>query len=445
LMAELDGNVMIFMALICFIAPFAFGLLPALRASREDVSQALNESSVRSAGGRHGSRLRGLLVGAQVSLALMLMVVAGLVVRTVINLQQLELGFDPDGVLSMRLDLPETKYGENEEIQQFYHGMMEQVGGLSAVSGVALVSSRPATEEGPKISFEIEGRPVPDELERPTARRVIATPGYLDLMRIPILRGRGFTREDTEESIPVVLVSREMAEHHWADDNPVGQRIRIGDESAPWTRVVGIVGDLLTDDVGERPEHHIYLPFAQNARSSMVTMVRSQLDATDLAPLVRRGVWSLDPDQPIDDVQSMEQALYDEMSGAYAVITLFVSFAFFALAMATIGIYGVTSYSIAQQAGEIGIRMAMGAEPAHVLKMILGQAGKLVALGSLGGLAGAFLISRLLASLMFGVSALDPVTFISVPALLVSIALLASYLPARRATRIDPVAVLRAQ
>jgi putative ABC transport system permease protein len=373
------------------------------------------------------------------------MVVAGLVVRTVVNLQQLELGFDPDGVLSMRLDLPETKYGEDEEIQQFYHGMMEQVGGLPAVSGVALVSSRPATEEGPKISFEIEGRPVPDELERPTARRVIATPGYLDLMRIPVLRGRGFTREDTEESIAVVLVSREMAEHHWAGENPVGQRIRISEESAPWTLVVGIVGDLLTDHVGERPEHHVYLPFAQNVRSSMVAMVRSQLDATDLAPLVRRGVWSLDPDQPIDDVQSMEQALYDEMSGAYAVITLFVSFAFFALAMATIGIYGVTSYSIAQQAGEIGIRMAMGAEPAHVLKMILGQAGKLVALGSLCGLAGAFLISRLLASLMFGISVLDPVTFISVPALLVSIALLASYLPARRATRIDPVAVLRAQ
>ncbi len=444
LMAELDGNVMIFMALICFIAPFAFGLLPALRASRGNVSQALNESSARSSGGRRGSRLRGILVGAQVALALMLMVVAGLIVRTVVNLQQLELGFEPAGVLSMRLDLPETKYSKDVAIRRFFHDTLEQVGGLPAVSGMALVSNRPAIEEGPEAPFEIEGRPVSDELERPRARRVVATPGYLDLMGIPVLRGRAFTSEDTEDSIPVVLVSREMAEHHWAGENPVGQRIRIGDESV-WAQVVGIVGNVQNDEVSERPEHVLYRPFAQNVRSTMVAMVRSELEAADLAPLVRRQVWSLDPDQPIDDVDSMEQALYDEMSGAYALITLFVSFAFFALVMAGIGIYGVTSYSVAQQAQELGIHMAMGAEPAHVLRMVLRQGSKRVALGSLCGLAGAFLISRLLTSLLFGVSALDPLTFVGVSAVLISIAMLASYLPARRATRIDPVAVLRAQ
>ncbi len=306
------------------------------------------------------------------------------------------------------------------------------------------MSSRPAIEEGPEVPFEIEGRSVSDELERPRARRVVATPGYLDLMGIPVLRGRGFTTEDTEDSIPVVLVSREMAEHHWAGENPVGQRIRIGDES-DWAQVAGIVGNVQNNDVSERPEHNLYLPFAQNVRSTMVVMVRSELDATDLAPLVRRKVWSLDPDQPIDDVESMEQALYDEASGAYALITLFVSFAFFALVMAGIGIYGVTSYSVAQQAAELGIHMAMGAEPADVLRMVLRQGSKMLALGSLCGLAGAFLISRLLTSLLFGISALDPPTFIGVSAVLISIALLAIYLPARRATLIDPMAVLRAQ
>ena len=243
----------------------------------------------------------------------------------------------------------------------------------------------------------------------------------------------------------MALLSREAAERFWPGREAIGQRIRIGGDPAPWIQIVGIVGDVRIDDVSERADPQFYLPFAQNARSSMVVMVRSHQDPVDLAGPVRHAVWKVDPDQPIDDIRSMEQALYDDASGAYVVTLLFVSFALFALAMAAIGIYGVMSYSVSQRAGEISIRLALGAQPGHVRRMILGQGGKLVVVGAGFGLAGAFLISRLLSSVVFGITASDPMTFIGVPAVLGGIALFASYLPARRATRIDPMATLRTQ
>ena len=377
----------------------------------------------------------------------MLMVVAGLIARTVINLQQLELGFEPAGVLTMNIDLPESKYGTPEEVRRFFLDMTQRVRNLTGVEDVALVSSRPSAERSPVVSFEIEGRPPSsDELEQPTAQRTAATPGYLDLLAIPVHRGRGFVRGDTEDSISVCLVSREAERRYWPKEDPIGQRLRIdGGDSPSWARIVGVVDNLRAEDASEPPQPRLYFPFTQEVRSNMVVMVRSPRNFVNLAGLVRSEVWKIDPNQPIDNVRSMEQVLYDEESSTYALITLFVTFALFAFAMAASGIYGVMSYSVSHQAREIGVRLALGAEPGDLCRMILRRGAKLIALGAGAGLGGAFLTSRLLTSLVFGISTLDPVTFIGVPVSLVAVALLASYLPARRATRVDPMTVLRIQ
>jgi putative ABC transport system permease protein len=445
-MAVLDGNVLAFTLIVSLIAPLAFGLTPALRTSKEDVSESLKQGSLRTGAGRSGQRTRSFLVTAQVSLALMLMVVAGLLVRSVINLEQRELGFEPAGVLTMRITLPETKYETDEQRRQFFRDVTGRLATLPAVQATALTTERPAVSSGPNQAFAIAGRSYADDLERPTARSVTVDPSFLSLMRIPIIRGRGFTAQDTEESFPVALVSQEAARRYWANEDPVGQRIRIGeDDAAPWVQIVGVVADVRSNQDIERPDPQIYSPFAQEPRSAMLVMVRSLGNSEMLIEPVRREVWAVDPDQPIDDVRAMEQALYDSESSRYALLTLFVAFAVFALLMAAIGIYGVMSYAVSQRTGEISLRMALGAKTGHVRKMVLGQGVKLIGIGAAVGLLGAVLIAQLLSSLVFGISRLDPVTFVGVPAVLAFVGLLANYLPALRATRIDPMSALRVE
>jgi putative ABC transport system permease protein len=445
MMAEIDGNVLFFTLIVSLITPLAFGLLPALKTSAEDVGAALKEGSARS-GGRKGNRTRGVLVGAQVSLALMLMVVAGLLVRSVIQLEQRELGFDATNILSVRIGLPESKYGDDDARRQFFEQLTERVEGLPGVASVALATVRPVAENAARRSFEIEGQPPVDEADRPTGRTSVVTPEYFDVLGIPTVSGRTFTTNDTDASFEVAVIAQETARRYWPDEDPIGRRFRIGvDETAPWVQIVGVVADTRSSTSDERVQPMIYLPFAQNPLATLVVLARAQRDALALSGAVRNAVWSLDPDQPVDDVRTMEQALYDAEATGYALISLFVAFAVFALCMAAVGIYGVMSYAVSQRASEISIRMALGARAGHVRLMILSHGGKLVVLGAIVGLAGAALLSRLLQSLVFGISTLDPVTFLGVPAILGIIGMLANYVPARRATRIDPMKVLRVE
>jgi putative ABC transport system permease protein len=382
-----------------------------------------------------------------VSLALMLMVVAGLLARTVIAMQQLELGFDPDNVLSMAIDIPDAKYPGDHEQRQFFQQIMSAVEGLPAVASVALATGRPAIDGGATRAITVEGQPPVDDAGRPDAQFITTSPNYFDLFGIPVVQGRSFLQNDDEDSFRVAVVSQEAARRFWPNDDPVGQRIRIGlDESAEWVQVVGIVRDVRSSNgESELPDPQIFLPFDQNPRAAMVVMVRSKGDPSALAGPVRTQVWAIDPGQPVDDVRTMEQALYDDQSTGYALITLFVAFAVFALCMAGVGIYGVMSYAVSQRASEISIRLALGAKAGDVRMMVLRQGGKLIVLGGAAGLVGAVLISRLLSGLVFGISTLDPVTFVGVPTVLMSIGLLANYIPARRATQIDPMKAMRVE
>ncbi len=445
MMAELDTNVLLFTLIVTIVTPLAFGLLPAMSASNADVGSALKEGTSRS-GGRRGNRTRGFLVTTQISLALMLMVAAGLAARSVIALQQRELGFDRTGLLTMRVVLPETKYGEEESRRQFFNQMMQRVEGLPAVEGVALTSSRPLVEPFALRSFEIEGQPTSDDMDRPSAGVSIVSPGYLDVVRMPLVRGRTFSATDTDQSFEVAMISREAERRYWNEQDPIGRRFKfVSGTSVDWIRIVGVVSDFASTDRDERPEPAIYLPFAQSAPANTAVLVRTAGDPLSLAGPVRNQVWAIDPDQPIDDVKTMEQAIHDLMVTDHALITLFVTFAVFALVMAGVGIYGVMSYSVSQRTSEISIRIALGAKTSDVRMMVLGQGGKLIVIGSVLGLIGALGISRLLANLVVGISAVDPVTFIGVPAVLIATGLIANYLPARRATRIDPMAALRVE
>jgi putative ABC transport system permease protein len=445
-MATLDGNVMLFTLLITLITPLAFGLLPALRSAGSDVSSALKDGTAR-AGGRKGNRIRGVLVGSQVALALTLMVVASLLARSVINMQQRELGFDPAGVLSMRVAIPESRYGDDDARWQFFQQVLERSQGLPGVEGVVLSRSRPFVDGAPTRSFEIAGQVVEEEMDRPSAQAWVVSPGYLDLMRIPLLTGRDLTEQDNAQSYEVALVSREAARRYWGEEDPIGQRIKlVSSREMPWIQIVGVVGDLAsTDSQDERSQPALYLPFGQNVGANMAVLLRTQGDPLSLAGPVREQVWAIDADQPIDDVRTMEQALRDGRLTSYALIMLFVTFAVFALAMSAVGIYGVMSYSVSQRTAEISIRMALGAKSGNVRLMVLGQGGKLVLLGGAAGLLGAAGMSQLLKSLVIGISALDPVTFVGVPAVLGTIGMIANYLPARRATKIEPMRALRVE
>ena len=444
-MATLNREVLIFTLIVTMAAPLVFGLLPALRASHTDVSATLKEGSARSGGGRRGSRIRGILVVSQISLALVLMVLAGVAARSVMAIQRLDPGFESSNVLSMIIELPEGDYGDDESVSRFFDEVLVSASTIPDAEGIALVGSRPGLASEQR--FEIEGRAVTDNRDQPRAARTVASPGYMEVMRIPLFQGRGFTSQDTEETLGVAVVNRAAVAKYWPDQDPIGQRIRLGSESETWLRIVGVAGGTEFSATGASLEHvaQIYLPAAQHPRRSMALMVRTRTEPTTAVTAARSAVWSVDPNQPVDDVRTMEQYQYDMRSSDIALITLFVTFALFALAMAAMGIYGVMSYMVSERTAEISLRMALGAERWDVLRMILFKGGTLMLIGTGIGLVGALLMSRIMSSLVVGVSERDPLTFVAVPVVLVLVALIANYVPAFRATRVDPMQAMRTE
>jgi putative ABC transport system permease protein len=444
MMAEMNTRVLFFTLGVTLMTPLLFGLLPALMASSEGLTQALKEGSAR-AGGR-GGRTRALLVGGQISLAIMLMVVAGLIIRSEITRRNSDLGFDPAGLIAMELDLPSNRYGDQERVREFYAQLSNEILGFPGAQGVELASAFPTINLGRQRTFEIDGQPISEGQEPPFGFFVTASPGYLDLAGVPIMRGRGLTRQDTDETFDVAVVSQAAAGRYWADREVVGERFRIGTaEASPWIQIVGVARDIRSARGNEEPDPLIYVPFAQDSPRAMVVLARAGGDPSALGPTMREAVWSVDSEQPVDDLRTAEAALSYYNATDNALISLFVTFAGFALFMSAIGIYGVMSYSVSQRAGEISIRRALGAESGDVRRMVLGQGVRILAFGGAVGLVGAFLLSRLLSSLVYGISTTDPVTFIGVPIILGVVALLANYLPALQATRIDPMRALRVE
>jgi len=440
-MAKLDGRVMAFTLLVSLAAPLLFGLFPALRASAVGASAVLRDGRSGD-GGRAGKRARGALVTAQVSMALTLMIVAGLLTRTVVNLQTRPLGFDPAGLLTVEVDLPEARYDQPDARIRFFEQAREALAEVPGLGEAELTNTIAGVGFGAGRSMVIEGVELPEGRAAPTALITTLSPGYFDLIGLPLLDGRAFAEADGPDAPKVAIVSRAIANRFWPNADPVGRRVQVAG-SEEWMEVVGIVADVRGSSDIEGGSPNIYVPYAQDARELMYLVARHTATPAALAGPIRDAIWSVDPDQPVDAIQTIERAQYEAGASNLALLSLFVIFAIFALLMAAIGIYGVMAYAVSQRRSEIGLRMALGAERGSVRWMVVRQGAGLMALGIAIGLGASFLLSRMLANLVFGISPTDPLTFIGVPAILASVALIANLIPARRATRLDPANTLR--
>jgi len=443
----IDRNVLLFTLSVALVAPLLFALFPALRASRGQLVETLKEAGGRTIGGRGAMKGRRFLVAGQVALALGLMIVAGLLIESMIEMRRTDLGYDENAILTMRVDLPEGEYAEVPQQQQFFRDVMDEVRGLSIVESAAWVSRLPLVEGSGTTSFEILGRPAEDPERQPFAGVVVAEPTYFEVMEMKLVRGRGFTSDDTADRVPVALVNQDTVDRFWPGEAPVGQHIRLGnaEADAAWVEIVGVVENLVYPEP-DNPYHPlIYLPLEQEPRSGLGLVLRSRGDISAAAAPVREQIWAVDPDQPVSDVQTMGEVFAQRVAVFDPIFALFILFAFFALLMAVAGIYGVISFAVSQRTREFGIRMALGAQGTRVRAMVMLSSVWLVGAGAIAGLILGFILSRVLASGLDGVGGMNPVSYGLVTAVLVAAAVISAYIPARRATRLDPMIALRTE
>jgi putative ABC transport system permease protein len=445
---RMDPWVLAFTVGLAVVTGLLFGLAPAVQLKRRALSGALRSGGRGMAGASGARRLRSALVLSEVALALMLLVGAGLLIRSFNRLQQVDVGFDPKGVLTAQVALPAAQYAEEAQQRAFFERLLEGLSSAPGVQSAALVSNVPLSGSAGYWSFEIEGVPDPAPGSIVDTQPFTATPEYFGTMRIPLLAGRMFSSQDHAEAPPVAIINREMARRYWEDRSPIGARITYGnpaDTATQWMTIVGVVGDTRVTGLTDGPYPQTYVPAAQTGASSMVVALRTSGDPTRLAGTVRRVVSELDPTLPVFEVKTMEQWLSQMIAQPRVGTTLLGVFAAIALILAAVGIYGLISYTVAQRTAEIGVRMALGAQPRDVLRLMVQQGMKPALAGIAVGIVGAWAATRLIQSLLFGVSPTDPLTFLAVVLFLAATALLAAYLPARRATRVDPMIALRAE
>jgi putative ABC transport system permease protein len=441
----LDGRVVGFTLAISVLTGIVFGLAPALQATKIELNETLKEGG-RSAGAATGHRrLRSLLVISEVALSLILLAGAGLMMRSFIRLQHVNSGLNPVNVLTMVVPLPRDKYKENEKQIAFFDQLLERVRSLPGVESAGATSGLPLSGSLWGRSLTVEGRPVLSVGEAPMINHVVVTPDYFRSMGITLLAGRDFNDADKKDSTKVTIIDERLAREYWPSESPLGKRIRFGppENNEPWHTIVGVVGEVRHQRLDMATRKSIYVPFEQIPVRTLAITLRTAGDPLGLAASVRNQVKELDPDQPVTEVRPMTEVISRSVWQPRLYAILFAVFAAVALILACVGIYGVMSYAVSQRTHEIGIRMALGASTSDVLKMVLGQ-GMLLTLAGVGlGLLGAFGVTRVMSSLLFNISATDPVTFAGVSLLLSIVSLLACYIPARRATRVDPMVALR--
>ena len=444
---RLDGTVLGFTLALSLLTGLVFGIAPAWQASRSDVLEPLKETARGSSSGRGQQRFRSVLVVSEVALALVLLAGAGLMARSFERLQEVRPGFRPGNVLSAQLVLPELKYKTKAEINSFADRLVARVEALPGVEAAGTVNPLPLTQEGWQTDYQIEGRPVPARGEAPNSDYHVVSGAYFKAMGIPLVRGRLFDDSDREDTTPVVLVNETLARRWWPAGDAVGKRMRTGsvDQPGPWMTVAGVVGDVRQYGLDQEQKTQFYRTERQVALHPMSLVLRAQGDPEALASALRGAVQSIDPDQPIYNVRSMDSLLATTLAPRRLSLLLLATFAVTALVLAGVGIYGVLAYSVTQRTHEIGIRMALGARRADVLVMVLRQGLRLVLAGAALGVAAAFGLTRLMSSLLFGVSPTDPATLGAVCLVLVGVALLACLVPARRASGVDPMIALRCE
>ena len=438
---SVDWRVLGFTLGLSVLTGILFGLAPALQASRPDLLSALKDDTgapeVRGFG-RFG--LRNGLVVLQVALSLVLLICAGLFMRSLRAASTADPGFNAENVLVTRMEMSSVKMGREEE-QLFYRRVQEQVSALPNVRSTALAYIIPISGGGMRTGVEIEGYQ-PQPKEDTELNTNIISPNYFKTLGIPLLQGRDFNAEDIKGAPGVVIINEEFARRYFSGANPVGKRIRT-DSEGPYLEVVGVAKNAKYRGLLEEPLPFFYTPVAQNGMESMSLIVRTDVDPLAVLPSVRAELKSLNKNLTLYQINSLSAQLADALSNERMVAVLLGVFGGAALLLAAVGLYGVMSYAVARRTHEIGVRMALGAQPGDIMKLVLWQGMVLLLIGSLVGLAAAFALTRLMASLLYGVSATDPVTFVGITLLLGSVALLACYIPARRATKVDPMIALR--
>jgi putative ABC transport system permease protein len=443
--AQVDWRVLGFTLAISIITGLIFGLAPALQISKPNLAESLKEAGRGSGASAHRNRLRSVLVVSEIAMTLILLVCAGLLIRTVMRLRNVDTGFNSQNILAMNIGLPAIKYPKPENQVAFYKQVTERIAALPGVKAAGITSVLPlsANFDGRGLAVEDQPKPPGEEI---TVDLYVTTPGYLRAMDIEPLKGRTLTDQDGGDAFKVALINQTMASQLWPNQDPLGKRIKFpGNEKnpQPWRTVVGVVNDVAQYALDQKPPMQIYLPHAQFPTSFNSIVVKTENDPTAMTGAIRREIMAVDKDQAVFNVTTLEELMGESIQTRRFFMILLLVFAALALVLAAVGIYGVMSYVASQRTHEIGIRMALGAQARDVLKLIIGNGMILTLIGVALGLAGAFALTRVMAGLLFGVTATDTGTFVAVSLGLIAVALLACYLPARRATKVDPLVALR--
>ena len=437
--ASVDSKVLIFTLAVSLLTAIIFGLVPALQSTKLNLNEALKEGSRETAGGGR-SWVRNTLVIAEISIALVLLSGGGLLIRSFARLSNVNPGFRTDHLLTFEVSPPYSKYSDTGQRAAFYNELLRRVESLPGVEAAGVVTSLPIKDDLGHMTYITEQ---PGAVKVVPALPRASSASYFRALGMPMVAGREFDGKDLPTSTGVAIINEAMAQASWPGEDPIGKRMKMGVETQPWLTVVGVVKDIRSR-LGMAPTPQVYLPYTQSpAFGPRDLVLRTRMEPESLAAAVRREVWAIDKDQPVADIKTMEQLLSASIERPRFNTLLFAIFSALALALAGVGIYGVMSYTITQSTHEIGIRMALGARPRDVLKLTMGKGLLLTLTGVAIGLFAAFALTRAMSSLLFGVSATDPLTFALIALLLTGVALLACYVPARRATKIDPMAALR--
>ncbi len=438
----LDGYAFGFVGVLALVTSMVFGQAPALQASRSDLTESLKEGGRGASGNRRRRRMRSFLVVVEIALALVLLIGAGLLIRTFWELQQVDPGFNPEKALAVTIDLPESKYEQDHERIAFFGQLVDRLSVLPGVEAVGATAALPFLNDS-IYGFWVDGRPEPSPGEMSSTNYYAVSSGYFEAMEIPLLRGRLFTDRDRQKTPPVAVINETMARRFFPDEDPIGRGIQLTDGTLAFSEIVGIVGDVKQNGLDTNAPVQTYRPFLQRPSESMTVVLRGEGNLEGLAVAVRRKVSAGDKDQPVSQVSTLVQLLSFSVARARASMRLLLIFGGIALLLAAVGIYGVVAYAVAQRTREFGIRMAFGATTGAVLRLVFRQGVMLALVGVVVGMAASVAVTHAMTSLLFGVTATDPITFTFVPLMLVIVASIASYVPARRATRVDPLTALR--
>jgi putative ABC transport system permease protein len=440
---EIDTRALLFTLIVSLSSSVFFGGIPAIVFSRQNVSESMKSGSRGSASGHQ--RIRGVLVVSEVTLSLILLAGAGLMIHSFWRLGQVNPGFHPDHLLTLEMELPtDSKYRQGPEQAAVFERILESAKNVPGVKSAALTQIVPLTQREDSTQFMVDGSAsITTDVRIPAQFRSVSA-RYFATMGIPILKGREFTDNDKRDAPSVVLIDQSLANLYWPHDNPIGQHVRFS-PTGRLREIVGVVGSVKQSGLDQQDSPMIYAPFTQTPQQLMSLVVRTEVQPERLANDLKAAIWSVDKDQPVYNIRTMDAIVSETKATPKLSLALMSVFAGLALLLAAIGIYGVVSYSVAQSTHEIGIRMALGARTADVLKLMLGNGMVLTVIGVVIGLIASVGLGRIMSTILYGIKGTDFVTLTSVSLLLIVVALVASYIPARRATRVDPMIALRAE